>query len=33
MYREAVLESVGTKAFAECAEKAIELAKKLKNQL
>lgn len=33
MYREAVLKSVGTKAFAECAEKAIVLAKELKKRI
>jgi hypothetical protein len=32
-YREAVLESVGTKAFAECAEKAIVLAKDIKKRV
>ena len=32
-YREIVLESVGTKAFAECVEKAIVLAKELKNKV
>jgi hypothetical protein len=32
-YREAVLKSVGTKAFAESVEKAIVLAKELKNKV
>ena len=32
-YRKTVLKSVGTKTFAECAEKAIELAKNIKKRV